>query len=58
MIYTTPYVMFLMQADPLQGPLKGLGHESGDFFWALKQLEQSETCLGPKKLAQPFQWPE
>ena len=32
MIYTTPCVMFLMQANPLQGPLEGLGHESLDFF--------------------------
>jgi len=48
MIYMGPYVMFLMRANPLQGPLEGLGDESLDFF-------------GPKKvstlMAQPFQWP-
>ena len=32
MIYTAPYVMRLMGANPLQGPLEGLGHESRDFF--------------------------
>ena len=31
-IYTAPYVMILMWANPLQGPLEGLGHESRDFF--------------------------
>ena len=49
LIDTAPYVMCLMGANPLQGPLEGLGHESRDFF-------------GPKKvktfMAQPFQWPE
>ena len=38
-IDTALYVMFLIWANPLQGPLEGLGHESRDFFWALKQLE-------------------
>ena len=32
MIYTAPYVMCLMGANQLQGPLEGLGHEKGDFF--------------------------
>ena len=32
MIYMAPYVMFLMRANPLQGPLEGLGHESQVFF--------------------------
>jgi len=34
MIYTAPYVMFLILANPLLGPLEGLGYESLDFFWA------------------------
>ena len=32
MIYMAPYVMCWMGANPLQGPLKGLRHESRDFF--------------------------
>ena len=32
MIDTAPYVMFLIQANPLQGPLEGLGNESQDIF--------------------------
>ena len=32
MIYMTPYIMCLMGANTLQGPLEGLGHESRDFF--------------------------
>ena len=32
MIYTAPYVLCLIGANPLQGPLEGLGHESQDFF--------------------------
>ena len=31
-IYTASYVMCLMGANPLQGPLEWLGHESRDFF--------------------------
>ena len=48
LIDTALYVMCLMGANPLLGPLEGLGHESLNFF-------------GPKKvltfMAQPFQWP-
>ena len=31
MIYTEPYLMFLMRENPLQGPLERLGHESLDY---------------------------
>ena len=31
MIYTAPYVMCFMGANPLQRLLEGLGHESRDF---------------------------
>jgi len=55
MIYTALSVMFLMRANPLQGPLEGLGLESWDFFMVLKQLEQIESCSGPKKLR--LSWP-
>jgi hypothetical protein len=34
MIYTAPYVMLLMQENPLQGQL-GLGLGPARFFWAL-----------------------
>ena len=45
MIYTAPFVMCLMGANPLQGPLEGLGHESQDFFGPLKQLEKLKALL-------------
>ena len=51
-IYTAPYVMFLMRANPLQGPLEGLGPETA---------RAKQELFGPKKvetfMAQPFRWP-
>jgi hypothetical protein len=38
MIYTAPFIMFLMHADPLRGKVGG--------GWAL----EIETFLGPKKV--------
>ena len=39
MIYTAPYVMCLMGANPLQGSLEGLGHASRDFLGPETALE-------------------
>ncbi len=41
--------MILMWANPLQGPLEGLGPDNGNFFGALKWDKRSEWHLGPKK---------
>ena len=34
LIYTAPYVMFFMRANPLQGPLEGFGPKKVKTFMA------------------------
>jgi hypothetical protein len=42
MIYTAPYVMFLMRADPLRGQVSG--------GWALKWQRAERVPFEPKKV--------
>ncbi len=53
MIYTVPYVMFLMRADPLRGQVGGGGALEIETFWALRNgiKPLGECHLGPKKSA-------
>jgi hypothetical protein len=53
--------MILMRANPLLGPLEGVGPENLDFLWAQIALALLVAISGPKKVeifsAHPFQWP-
>jgi len=48
LIDTALYVMCLMGANPLQGPLEGLGHESQDFLGP-ETAWGKWVLFGPKK---------
>jgi hypothetical protein len=54
-------VMILMWANPLQGPLEGVGPENGNFL-GLEMGQAKRVPFGPKKvsifMAHPFEWPE
>ncbi len=53
MIYTAPYIMFLMRADPLQGQVGGGWALEIETFWALwNGIEPLGVFhLGPKKVS-------
>ncbi len=47
-VYMARDVMILMWANPLQGPLEGVGLENRDFFAAWIGTDQSKCHLGSK----------
>ena len=55
MIYTAPYIMFLMRSNPLQGALEGLGHESRDFLGPLNSSSEARAVWAQKKSR--LSWP-
>ena len=47
--YTARAVMILMRGKDITRAIERVGPWKSRLFWALKQLEQSEICLCPKK---------
>jgi hypothetical protein len=55
MIYTAPYIMPLMRANPLQGHVgEGVGHRNRDFFGPCKMASsrQASAIWGQKMTKQ------